>query len=166
MLARTLLTTTCYAVTRELPSVPSKYYITFPYYAEMRELNFQRMGQLLAVFTRLGQNRFALKPKTSDSAIYVAAKIEYQGNELTLTGSFRLDFVPEIFTCVIFCDNSWETGEGDDMAAVSVDILSPKQLGLDMHFKYFKYVEDQFCVAAIDYLRNAGMTQSDMKDTK
>ncbi|HDT4107129.1 TPA: hypothetical protein QHP74_005039, partial [Escherichia coli] len=48
----------------------------------------------------------------------------------------------------------------------SVDILSPKQLGLDIGLEYFKYLEDQFCAAAFNFLRNADMTQNDVKDTE
>ncbi|MEC5461991.1 hypothetical protein P9860_026205 [Escherichia coli] len=154
------------SVNRELPPVPAKYDNTFPYYAEMRELNFKGTGKLHAVCTILRQNRFDPKTKNSDYDIYVTAKIEYQGKERTVTGSFPLDFVPESFTCVIFGDNSWESDDGDYMAAFSVDILSPKQLGLDIGLEYFKYLEDQFCAAAFNFLRNADMTQNDVKDTE
>ncbi|WP_258814447.1 hypothetical protein, partial [Klebsiella pneumoniae] len=44
--------------------------------------------------------------------------------------------------------------------------LSPKQLGLDIGLEYFKYLEDQFCAAAFNFLRNADMTQNDVKDTE
>lgn len=67
---------------------------------------------------------------------------------------------------MIFGDNSWESDDGDYMAAFSVDILSPKQLGLDIGLEYFKYTEDQFCAAAFNFLRNADMTQNDVKDTE
>ncbi|BCM34939.1 hypothetical protein ACSLPG_22385 [Escherichia coli] len=32
--------------------------------------------------------------------------------------------------------------------------------------EYFKYLEDQFCAAAFNFLRNADMTQNDVKDTE
>lgn len=66
---------------------------------------------------------------------------------------------------MIFGDNSWESDDGDYMAAFSVDILSPKQLGLDIGWS-ISNTEDQFCAAAFNFLRNADMTQNDVKDTE
>lgn len=154
------------SVNRELPPVPAKYDNTFPYYAEMRELSFKGTGKLHAVRTILRQNRFDPKTKNSDYDIYVTAKIEYQEKKRTVTGSFPLDLVPESFTCMIFGDDSWGSDDGDYMAAFSVDILSPKELGLDIGLEYFKYLEDQFCAAAFNFLRNTDMTQNDAKDTE
>ncbi|WP_247194445.1 hypothetical protein [Escherichia coli] len=65
-----------------------------------------------------------------------------------------------------FTDKTLSRKPGAVQAAFSVDILSPKQLGLDIGLEYFKYLEDQFCAAAFNFLRNADMTQNDVKDTE
>lgn len=153
------------SVNRELPPVPAKYDNTFPHYAEMRELSFNGTGKLHAVRTILRQNRFDPKTNNSDYDVYVTAKIEHQGKMRTVTGSFPLDSVPDSFTCVIFGDDSWGSDDGDWLAAFSVDILPPKQLGLDVGVEYFKYLEDQFCAAAFNFLRKTDMTQNDVEET-